>query len=234
MSAPVTLDRREGPHGEVVLRRRGDHHEIIANGCFLMDTSDGRSERRLVDAAFETLTAATGPGPAKTTEKRPVGPALLIGGLGVGFSLAHAAADPRWGGITVVEREQAIVDWHLAGPLADISGTAVADPRSVILRTDLLTHLRAAAHRYDALCLDIDNGPDWTVTDDNAGLYTPAGLALCRAALRPGGALAIWSAQPSPEFEQALRNAGFSGVRTEEILVARGVPDVVHLAVSPA
>ncbi|MFJ8229257.1 spermidine synthase [Streptomyces sp. NPDC094448] len=234
MSAPVTLDRREGPYGEVVLRRRGDHHEIIANGCFLMDTSDGRSERRLIDAAFETLTATAGPGPARTTEKRPGGPALLIGGLGVGFSLAHAAADPRWGGITVVEREQAIVDWHRTGPLADISAAAVADPRNVILRMDLLTHLRAAAHRYDALCLDIDNGPGWTVTDDNAGLYAPAGLALCRAALRPGGALAIWSAQPSPEFEQALRNAGFSGVRTEEILVARGVPDVVHLAVSPA
>ncbi|QDY81248.1 spermidine synthase [Streptomyces qinzhouensis] len=234
MSAPVTLDRREGPYGEVVLRRRGDHHEIIANGCFLMDTSDGRSERRLVDAAFETLTAATGPRSARTSEKRPIRPALLIGGLGVGFSLAHAAADSRWGAITVVEREAAIVDWHLTGPLSGISGPAVDDPRSVILRTDLLAHLRAVKHRYDALCLDIDNGPDWTVTEDNAGLYTLAGLALCRTALTSGGVLAIWSAQPSPEFEQALRNAGFSGVRTEEILVARGVPDVVHLAVSPA
>ncbi|MGV9313046.1 spermidine synthase [Streptomyces sp. NPDC003691] len=234
MSAPVTLDRREGPYGEVVLRRRGDHHEIIANGCFLMDTSDGRSERRLVDAAFETLTADGRPGPVRTTEKRPGRPSLLIGGLGVGFSLAHAAASPRWGRITVVERETAIVDWHLTGPLAEISGAAVADPRSVIVSRDLLAHLRTSAHRYDALCLDIDNGPDWTVTEDNAGLYTPAGLALCRAALAPGGVLAIWSAQPSPEFERALRNAGFSGVRTEEIPVARGVPDVVHLAVGPA
>ncbi|MFE0424263.1 spermidine synthase [Streptomyces sp. NPDC058953] len=231
MSLPVTLDRRDGPYGEVVLRRRGHHHEIIANGCFLMDTSDGRSERRLVDAAFETLTADIRRAPVRTSEKRP---ALLIGGLGVGFSLAHAAADARWGRIAVVEREAAIVDWHLTGPLGAVSGPALADPRSVILRTDLLTHLRDTDERYDALCLDIDNGPDWTVTDDNSGLYAPAGLALCRARLTPGGVLAVWSAQPSADFDTALRNAGFSGVRTEEIQVARGVPDVVHLAVRPA
>ncbi|WP_405806145.1 spermidine synthase [Streptomyces sp. NBC_00210] len=222
-TAPVTLDRREGPHGEVVLRQRGEHHEIIANGCFLMDTSDGRSERLLVDAAYDALAAA-----GRTA------PALLIGGLGVGFSLARAAANPHWRHIAVVEREQAIIDWHRSGPLDRISGDALTDPRSVILHTDLVTHLRTTTDRYDALCLDIDNGPDWTVTDDNENLYSPAGLAACQGRLEPGGVLAVWSAQPSPAFEDALRNAGFTGVRTEEIRVARGVPDVVHLAVRPA
>lgn len=216
---PVTVDRREGPYGEVVLRKRGDDFEIIANGCFLMDTSDGRSERLLIDAAL----AALPPG-------RPA-PAVLIGGLGVGFSLARAAAEPRWGRIVVVERERAIVDWHLGGPLAGISGAALADPRTTVLTTDLVNHLRTTTERYDALCLDIDNGPDWTVTDDNGNLYSPAGLAGCHQRLRPGGVLAVWSAQPSGEFEQALRNAGFHGVRTEEVGVARGVPDVVHLAI---
>jgi spermidine synthase len=220
---PVTLDRREGPHGEVVLRQRGAHHEIIANGCFLMDTSDGRSERLLVDAAYEALAAA-----GKSD------PTLLIGGLGVGFSLARAAANPRWRHIAVVEREQAIIDWHRTGPLGQISGDALADPRSVILHTDLVTYLRTTTDRYDALCLDIDNGPDWTVTDDNENLYSAAGLAACQGRLEPGGILAVWSAQPSPAFEDALRNAGFTGVTTEEIRVARGVPDVVHLAVRPA
>ncbi|MDQ0940821.1 spermidine synthase [Streptomyces sp. V1I1] len=220
---PVTLDRREGPHGEVVLRQRGAHHEIIANGCFLMDTSDGRSERLLVDAAYEALAAA-----GKSD------PTLLIGGLGVGFSLARAAANPRWRHIAVVEREQAIIDWHRTGPLGQISGDALADPRSVILHTDLVTYLRTTTDRYDALCLDIDNGPDWTVTDDNENLYSAAGLASCQGRLEPGGILAVWSAQPSPAFEDALRNAGFTGVTTEEIRVARGVPDVVHLAVRPA
>ncbi|SCF64837.1 spermidine synthase [Streptomyces sp. Ncost-T10-10d] len=216
--APVTLDRREGPYGEVVLRERGDDFEIIANGCFLMDTSDGRSERLLIDAALAALPADR------------EAPAVLIGGLGVGFSLVRAAAEPRWGRIAVVEREQAIVDWHLQGPLARISSGALADPRTAILTTDLVAYLRTTTDRYDALCLDIDNGPDWTVTEDNTSLYSPAGLADCRERLTPGGVLAVWSAQPSAEFEQALRNAGFTGVRTEEISVARGVPDVVHLA----
>ncbi|MEU2608191.1 spermidine synthase [Streptomyces albus] len=222
--APVTLDRRTGPYGEVVLRQRGAHYEIIANGCFLMDTSDGRSERLLVRAAFAELGGRDRPG-------------LLIGGLGVGFSLAEAAAEPGWGRITVVEREPAVLDWHREGPLSALSGAALADPRTELVEDDLVAHLRQAAHggpRYDALCLDIDNGPDWTVTDDNSSLYSPAGLAACRAALMPGGILAVWSARPSSAFEKSLAKAGFCRVRTDEIPVARGVPDVVHFAARPA
>lgn len=218
--APQVLDRRQGPYGEVVLRRHGELLQIIANGCFLMDTSDGRSERLLVDAARDAL------------DDRP-GPGVLIGGLGVGFSLAHAAADPDWGGITVVERERAVIDWHRDGPLSALSAGALADPRTRVLEADLVTHVNETSDMYDALCLDIDNGPGWTVTEDNDNLYSTAGLASCARVLRPGGVLAVWSAQPSPEFEGTLWNAGFQRVRTEEVPVARGVPDVVHLAVRP-
>ncbi|GAA2875737.1 spermidine synthase [Streptomyces mexicanus] len=217
---PVVLDRREGPYGEVVLRRHGSLLQIIANGCFLMDTSDGRSERLLVDAALAAL------------DDRPR-PHVLIGGLGVGFSLAHAARQERWGAITVVERERAIVDWHRAGPLADLTAEALADPRTEVVEADLLAYVNETSATFDALCLDIDNGPDWTVTEDNRGLYSPAGLASCARVLRPGGVLAVWSAKPSPEFEGTLQNVGFQQVRTEEIPVARGVPDVVHLGVRP-
>lgn len=217
---PEVLDRREGPYGEVVLRRHGELLQIIANGCFLMDTSDGRSERLLVDAALDAL------GPREA-------PNVLIGGLGVGFSLAHAAADPRWGAITVVEREPAIIDWHLTGPLAALSARAVADPRTEIVETDLVEYVRETSATYDALCLDIDNGPDWTVTEGNDGLYSATGLTSCARVLKPGGVLVVWSARPSPDFEETLRNAGFQRVRTEEIPVARGVPDVVHIAVRP-
>ncbi|MEU6240104.1 spermidine synthase [Streptomyces sp. NPDC047024] len=218
--SPVVLDRRDGPYGEVVLRRHGGLLQIIANGCFLMDTSDGRSERLLVDAARAALDA------------RPA-PDVLIGGLGVGFSLAHAAADPHWGRIVVVEREPAVVGWHRDGPLGELSADALADPRTAVVEDDLVSYVNETSDTFDALCLDIDNGPGWTVTEDNDGLYTKAGLAACARVLRPGGVLAVWSAQPSPEFEGTMRNAGFRQVRTEEVPVARGVPDVVHLAVRP-
>ncbi|MGV9339137.1 spermine/spermidine synthase domain-containing protein [Streptomyces sp. NPDC003688] len=218
--SPVVLDRRDGPYGEVVLRRHGGLLQIIANGCFLMDTSDGRSERLLVDAARAAL------------DDRPA-PDVLIGGLGVGFSLAHAAADPYWGRIVVVEREPAVVGWHRDGPLGELSADALADPRTAVVEDDLVSYVNETSDTFDALCLDIDNGPGWTVTEDNDGLYTKVGLAACARVLRPGGVLAVWSAQPSPEFEGTLRNAGFRQVRTEEVPVARGVPDVVHLAVRP-
>ncbi|BBB00030.1 hypothetical protein RVR_6907 [Actinacidiphila reveromycinica] len=225
----VVLDRREGPYGEAVLRRRGPHLEIIANGTFLMDTSDGRSERLLVDAALDALPAGRD------------GASVLIGGLGVGFSLARAASRPRWARIDVVERERAVIDWHRAGHFAAHTAGALDDPRVRLIHADLLAYLRTPpaprpaagppAGGYDALCLDIDNGPDWTVTDNNGSLYSPSGLDDCRELLRPGGVLAVWSAQPSAAFEAALRGAGYSGVRTLEVPVSRGVPDVVHIAV---
>ncbi|MFJ9770923.1 spermidine synthase [Kitasatospora sp. NPDC101157] len=217
----VTLDRREGPFGEVVLRQRGRHYEIIANGCFLMDTADGRSERLLIQAALDELDRTGG----------VAAPSVLIGGLGVGFSLAYAVAEPRWGRIAVVERESAIIDWHRSGPLGGFSDGALDDERVAVIHTDLLEYLAASdGERYDALCLDIDNGPDWTVTDSNSGLYGPDGLAVLWHRLRPGGVLAVWSAQPSPDFEEALRAAGFTDVVSREVPVSRGVPDVVHLA----
>ncbi|GAU65439.1 hypothetical protein SSP35_01_07800 [Streptomyces sp. NBRC 110611] len=230
------LRQRGGPPASPGTPAEPVVYEIIANGCFLMDTSDGRSERLLIDAALAALPSG---------RERP---AVLIGGLGVGFSLARAAEQPRWGRIVVVEREAAVIDWHRTGPLSAVSAAALADPRCEILHTDLVTHLHTDAgpdaddtprpdtgdtpcpDAYDALCLDIDNGPDWTVTEDNDSLYSPGGLAACRDRLTPGGVLAVWSAQPSPAFEEALRNAGFTDVRTEEIPVVRGVPDAVHLA----
>lgn len=216
---PETLDRRDGPYGEIALRRRGPHYEIVANGCFLMDTSDGRSERLLVRAALDALPASL------------AGPRLLIGGLGVGFSLAEAAAEPRWGRITVVEREGAVIDWHRApgAPLAPFAGHALEQPRVEIVHADLLAHLGTTTECYDALCLDIDNGPDWTVTDGNAGLYGDAGLSAVRRVLGGSGVLAVWSAAPSSWFEERLR-ARFATVRRIDVQMTRGAPDVVYLA----
>lgn len=104
----------------------------------------------------------------------------------------------------VVEVEQRIVEWH-ATHLGHITGEALADPRVGVLVADVAEHLASCTGAYDVICLDVDNGPDWTVTDDNAGLYARAGMGVTVRALRPGGVLAVWSASASPAFEVRLR-----------------------------
>jgi spermidine synthase len=204
------LARVDGVCGELVLRRVGPHHEIIANGVFLMDTRNGESERLMVRAAADRM---------------PPGTTMVIGGLGVGFSLREALDHPAVGAVVVVEREPAVIDWN-----RDELGNAavLADPRVRVVRADLLEWLPSAG-LFGALCLDIDNGPEWTVDEGNASLYGSAGLAMLDAALEPGGVLAVWSASRSPAFTAALA-ARFGPVETLAIPVPRGEPDVVFLA----
>ena len=208
------VERVWSPRGEVVLRRAGDHLEIISNGTFLMDTRDGRSERLLVDAGIAACVASA--------------PRVLIGGLGVGFSLAAAVAHERMAAIDVVEVEPTIVGWH-ATHLRHISAGALADPRVRLVTADLTDFLADAPQPYDLLCLDIDNGPDWTVVDANAAMYGDTGLALARRNLRPHGVLTVWSARRIPDFEVRLGDH-FGEVRAHEVPVERGEPDVVYVA----
>jgi spermidine synthase len=218
-TSPEVIERLATDRGELVLRRAGDHYEIIANGMFLMDTRDGRSERLLVRAALDRFG-----GPAR----------LLIGGLGVGFSLAEALSVPGCR-VTVVEREPAVIGWHsthLAGVCAPAQ--VVCDDLQSFLFTVLpeAGKTSTATRSFDVICLDIDNGPDWTVTSDNAALYDDEGLLLLRQRLTPGGVLAVWSANASPAFEARLRTH-FSDVEIHTVEVARGEPDVVYTALSP-
>jgi spermidine synthase len=208
-------ERQAGENGELVLRGDGRHFEIISNGVFLMDTRAGESERLLVRAALERLAR-----PAR----------ILIGGLGVGFSLAEALRSPHTRAVTVIEREPAVIGWH-ATHLRPYSGGALEDPRVRVERADLLGWLRGTDDGYDVLCLDIDNGPEWTVTEGNAALYGAAGLDLLAGRLRPGGVLAVWSAGAAPAFEARLRER-FIGVSALAVEVTRGEPDVVYLAAS--
>jgi spermidine synthase len=215
---PRVLERVTTPRGELVLRQVGHDLEVISNGVFLMDTRDGRSERALVREAV-----ATHPAPRR----------LLIGGLGVGFSLLEAVQHPDVEQVEVVEIEQVLLDWH-AVHLLDRTGAALADPRVHVDVADVREQLAASAQRYDVVCLDVDNGPDWTVTDDNAGLYGSDGVAACVRALAPGGVLGVWSAAPAPPYERLLREH-LTDVRVVEITayVERGAPDVVYLGRLP-
>jgi spermidine synthase len=211
--APTVLDRVAGLCGELVLRTDGTHFEVIANGTFLMDTRNGESERLLVDAAADRM---------------PAGGRVLIGGLGVGFSLAAAVAHPRVRGVTVVEREPAVIGWA-RGPLAHVHRHALDAPHVEVVEADLVDHLGGGTDRFDAMCLDIDNGPGWTVTDGNRWLYGDTGLDAIRRRLGPGGVLAVWSAAAAPEFEARLRTR-FDDVEVLAVPVARGEPDTVFVA----
>jgi spermidine synthase len=211
-----TLSRLAGAAGELVLRRSGPHFEIIANGMFLMDTRDGTSERLLATAAADRM---------------PTGGRMLIGGLGVGFSLRAALDHPRVGGIVVLEREPAVITWN-HGPLRELHGDALSNPRVRCVPADLVPWLRTCDERFAAVCLDIDNGPEWTVSDTNAALYSGLGLDSLAWVLQPNGVLAVWSASASESFAGLLR-ARFTRVEVLSVPVSRGEPDVVFLASTP-
>jgi spermidine synthase len=215
-SEPVVIERVETPRGELVLRSDGEDVEVISNGTFLMDSRDGRSERLLVSAALEPY-------------DRPV--RMLLAGLGVGTSLVEALSDDRVEELVVVELEPAVVGWHRTH-LRGRTGAALDDPRVTVVVDDVARLLAASEQRYDVICLDVDNGPDWTVTEENAALYGDRGTALLSSRLHRDGTLAVWSANRAPDYEAVLGRY-LTGVRTHEIPVARGGPDVVMVATGP-
>ncbi|MGV8966477.1 MAG: hypothetical protein ACOH2F_09370 [Cellulomonas sp.] len=211
----TVVDRVDGCCGELALLRRAEHFEIVANGTFLMDTRSGGSERLHVTAAADRM-----PPPGR----------MLIGGLGVGFSLAAALAHPGVSEVHVVEREAAVLRWN-RGPLAAVNGDALRDRRVRSYEADVVQWLAdAPSSCLEAICLDVDNGPEWLVTPGNASLYDGDGLRTAARVLVPGGVLSIWSAAiPSPGFLDLAREH-FDDVEIREVSATRGDPDVVVLA----
>jgi len=134
---------------------------------------------------------------------------MLVGGLGMGFTLRAAlAALPQDAGIVVAELVPAVVKWA-HGPMAAVFGESLSDPRVTIREADVGTLIRASRSSYDAILLDVDNGPEGLTRTSNDALYSLAGLHAAKAALKPGGVLAVWSATPSTAFFQRLRKTGF-------------------------
>ena len=209
----VVLERVDGCCGELVLQRRDGHYEIIANGVFLMDTRDSGSERLHVVAAADCM-----PPPGR----------MLIGGLGVGRSLAAALAHPGVSAVDVLEREPAVLRWN-QGPLASVNGHALRDPRVRSHEADVVQWLaQAQARSLDAICLDVDNGPEWLVSPGNAWLYGTEGLGTAARILSSEGVLTIWCATHSPCLV-ARMNEHFAQVDVTEVPVGRGEPDVIVL-----
>jgi spermidine synthase len=191
----VVLARETTPRGEIQLQRRnGAIYEIIFNGVFLMASYNAPSARALAEVVLARLPA----------DRRNV--RVLVGGLGMGYTLAATLADPRVGHVDVVEIEPLIVAWNREH-LGHLTGYPLDDPRTHLVQGDLVEYLRVTRATYDALLLDVDNGPGWLSVDANHRLYDAVGLQRLRRLLTPGGVLAIWSSEASPAFLQALQTA---------------------------
>ena len=191
------LDTAQVPGGdELRLYRRGDDFIIAIDRNELMSSRMSGSEEALATMTCERL-------------RSPKAASLLIGGYGMGFTLRAALGvlGPE-AKISVAELVPGIIDWA-RGPMAELAAGCLDDPRVELVLGDVSKAIGAATRRYDAILLDVDNGPDGLTREANEGLYSAAGLATAKAALRPGGILAIWSAAPDARFTRRLAAAGF-------------------------
>lgn len=212
-----------GAPGKLRLMRRGAEFSIRLDDNELMNSRLSGSEEALARLTCEPLAGRAGA-------------RILIGGLGMGFTLRAAlsvlARDAR---IDVAELVPAVVDWA-RGSMADLFGGCMNDARVAVHEADVGLVMRAGDARYDAILLDVDNGPDGLTRQANDALYASGGLRVAYAALRPNGVLAVWSSGPDTSFTKRLRMAGF--VVEEKFVRAsrarRGARHVIWLATKPA
>jgi spermidine synthase len=187
------------------LFRRGDEFTIALGGNELMSSRVSGSEEALAVMTCARLKASAAH--------------LLIGGYGMGFTLraALAALGPA-ARVTVVELVPEVIAWA-RGPMAALTAGCLDDPRVDLIIGDVADAISVGAARYDAILLDVDNGPDGLARAENDRIYSVHGLARAKAALQPGGVLAIWSAAPDAGFTRRLQHAGFV---VEEVAVRAG------------
>ena len=191
------IDTADVPGGDPLrLFRRGGDFMIVLDRNELMNSRMSGSEEALAEMTIDRL--------------RVPAPHLLIGGYGMGFTLRAALArldgDAR---VTVAELVPKIIDWA-KGPMAELAAGCLDDRRVEVVIDDVGALIRHGRGAYDAILLDVDNGPDGLTRPGNDGLYSDRGLAAAKAALRTGGILAIWSAAPDARFARRLRDAGFA------------------------
>ncbi len=193
----IDTARIPGSGGEIRLFRRDAEYSIRVAGFELMNSRVHGSEDELAHLAMEKISG------------RPAA-RVLVGGLGIGFTVAAALADlPPDGSIDVVELISVVVDWHREY-LAPVAGRPLDDPRVTVTIADVAHVIGRAGTSFDAILLDVDNGPEGLTRKPNDRLYSRNGLAATRNALRPGGILAVWSATPDEEFTARLETEGFT------------------------
>jgi spermidine synthase len=198
-----TLARETTPEGdELVLSRRDGAYSLSVGGQELMTSRVHGSEEALARLACQAI-----------VEKKT--PRVLVGGLGFGYTL-RAALDhlPRGAAVVVCEVFDSLLNWN-RGLLADLAGRPLEDRRVTAVRADVQLFLEGR-ERFDAILLDVDNGPQAFTLRSNDGLYSAEGLARLSRSLAPRGVLAVWSSSASPEFQRRLRKAGFEA-RAENV-----------------
>ncbi len=217
MTPWILLDNAQVPGngGELRLYQRGDEFSIkVVGGSELMNSRVHGSEDALAERTCARLVDC-------------VQPRLLIGGLGMGFTLAatlRQVGDQAQ--VVVAEIVPAVVAWN-RGPLGEHAGHPLRDPRVTVREVDVARMLKAGQQVYDAILLDVDNGPEGLTRKENDWLYGMNGLNAAYAALRPQGVLAVWSAGPDQNFLQRLRKVGFE---VDEARVrARGSKGAKHI-----
>ena len=214
-----TLDAVDTEEGRLELRRRGEGDFVITvGGRVLMSSAWHRSEIAVAELACRRIA------------DRPR-PRVLIGGLGMGFTLRAALDElPREARVVVAEIEPAVVRW-CRGPLASLTGRAVDDPRVEIALADVAGLIAEADQRFDAIVLDLYEGPRTATQAREDPFWGPAALRRTRAALAPGGVFSVWSEDPDAAFEKRLAAAGF---RVERRRPESGGPrHAVYLALTP-
>lgn len=222
MKPQHTIGRETTPDGkELVLYERDGVYSIRVNGLELMSSRAHGSEEALARLVLARVDSTK--------------PTVLVGGLGMGFTLRAVLDElPRDARVLVAEIFPAVVEWNRA-ELAGLAGSPLLDARVEVEISDVVDVIDHSPGRFDAVLLDVDNGPEAFTISRNERLYASQGLSEIRRSLRPRGVLGVWSSDPDPKFERRLVQAGLR-VEVETVAArrnARGPKHTIFVAVAP-